>query len=59
MSRGPWPPAPFRRGHLLAFRRDEMDDDPEDVLRLAIRAEYDGHPPDNVRRWLEEQGVPV
>jgi hypothetical protein len=43
----------------LAFRRDEIDDDPGDILRLAIRAEYDGHPPDHVRRWLEEQGVPV
>jgi hypothetical protein len=43
----------------LAFRRDEMDDDPGDILRLAIRAEYDGHPPENVQRWLEEQGVPV
>jgi hypothetical protein len=43
----------------LAFRRDEMDDNPGDILRLAIRAEYDGHPPENVRRWLEEQGVPV
>jgi hypothetical protein len=43
----------------LAFRRDEIDDDPGDILRLAIRAEYDGHPPDNVQRWLEEQGVPI
>ena len=43
----------------LAFRRDEMDDDPGDILRLAARAEYDGHPPDNVRGWLEDQGVPV
>jgi hypothetical protein len=43
----------------LAFRRDEMDDDPGDILRLAIRAEYDGKPPDNVRAWLEEQGVAV
>jgi hypothetical protein len=43
----------------LAFRRDEIDDDPGDILRLAIRAEYDGNPPDNVRSWLEEQGVPV
>jgi hypothetical protein len=43
----------------LAFRRDEIDDDPADILRLAIRAEYDGHPPENVRSWLEEQGVPV
>ena len=43
----------------LAFRRDEMDEDPGDLLRLAARAEYDGNPPDNVRAWLEEEGVPV
>jgi len=43
----------------LAFRRDEMGDDPGDILRLAVRAEYDGHPPEKVHRWLEEQGVPV
>jgi hypothetical protein len=43
----------------LAFRRDEIDDDPASLLRLAARAEYDGHPPDNVRAWLEEQGVSV
>src|SRR5215211_894449 len=43
----------------LAFRRDEVDDDPADLLRLAARAEYDGHPPDNVRAWLDEQGVAV
>jgi hypothetical protein len=43
----------------LAFRRDELDDNPGDILRLAIRAEYDGHPPDNVRGWLEDQGVPI
>lgn len=43
----------------LAFRRDEMDDDPGDILRLAARAEYNGHPPDNLREWLDAQGVPV
>jgi hypothetical protein len=43
----------------LAFRRDEFDDDPHDLLRLAARAEYDGHPPDHVRAWLEDQGVEV
>jgi hypothetical protein len=43
----------------LAFRRDEMDDDPDDLLRLAARAEYDGTPPDHVRQWLEERGVEV
>ena len=41
----------------LAFRRDELDDDPDDILRLAARAEYDGSPPDNVTTWLEERGV--
>jgi hypothetical protein len=43
----------------LAFRRDEIDDDPADLLRLAARAEYDGDPARNVRAWLEEQGVTV
>ncbi len=43
----------------LAYRRDEIGDDPADILRLAIRAEYDGNPPDNVRAWLEEQGVAI
>ena len=43
----------------VAFRRDEMSDDPADILRLAARAEYDGNPPENVRAWLEEQGVEV
>jgi hypothetical protein len=43
----------------LAFRRDEIDDDRQDLLRLAARAEYDGKPPDNVRAWLDEQGVAV
>jgi hypothetical protein len=43
----------------LAFRRDEIDDDPGDILRLALRAEFDGKPPDNLRAWLEEQGVAV
>ena len=43
----------------LAFRRDELADDPGDILRLAARAEYDGKPPDNLRAWLDQQGVPV
>ncbi len=41
----------------LAFRRDEMDEERVSLLRLAARAEYDGNPPDNVRDWLEQQGV--
>jgi hypothetical protein len=41
----------------LAYRRDEIEDDPEDVLRLAMRAEYDGNPPQNVANWLDQVGV--
>jgi hypothetical protein len=43
----------------LAFRRDELEDDPADLLRLAARAEFDGNPPENVREWLEAQGIEV
>jgi hypothetical protein len=49
----------FAVATYLAFRRDEMDDDPADIVRLAARAEYNGNPPENVRAWLDEQGVPV
>src|SRR5690242_19925439 len=31
----------------LAHRRDEFDDDPVEILRLAARAEFDGKPPAN------------
>jgi hypothetical protein len=43
----------------LAFRRDEFDDDPEDILRLAARAEWKGDPPEVVRDWLADRGVTV
>jgi hypothetical protein len=41
----------------LAHRRDEIDDDRENILRLAARAEFGGDPPEPVREWLAEQGV--
>lgn len=41
----------------LAHRRDELDEDREDLLRLAARAEWDGRPPDHVVEWLEAEGV--
>jgi hypothetical protein len=41
----------------LAHRLDEIDDDEEDLLRLAARAEFEGHPPDNVVVWLSQRGV--
>ncbi len=41
----------------LAHRRDELRDDPDDVLRLAARAEYDGKPPAHIAQWLDEAGI--
>jgi hypothetical protein len=41
----------------LAHRRDEMDDDPADILRLAARAEWRGDPPQAVVDWLADRGV--
>jgi hypothetical protein len=41
----------------LAHRRDEVEAEPTELLRLAARAEFHGEPPEHVARWLEEQGV--
>jgi hypothetical protein len=41
----------------LAHRLDEIDDDEEDLLRLAARAEFDADPPEPVVAWLNERGV--
>jgi hypothetical protein len=43
----------------LAHRRDEFDDDPDDILRLAARAEWQGNPPEAVVDWLADRGVRV
>jgi hypothetical protein len=43
----------------LAYRRDEVGDDPAEILTLAARAEFDGKPPDVVRSWLADRGVRV
>ena len=43
----------------LAFRRDEVTDDRESILRLAARAEFDGDPPVLVADWLADEGVEV
>ena len=43
----------------LAFRRDEIGDDDDDLLRLAARAEYGDNPPEEIRAWLQEAGVAV
>jgi hypothetical protein len=41
----------------LAYRRDELDEEPRALLELAARAEFDDHPPDGVRDLLAERGV--
>jgi hypothetical protein len=43
----------------LAHRRDEISDVREDILRLAARAEFDGHPPEPVAAWLRAEGAVV
>jgi hypothetical protein len=43
----------------LAHRRDEIDDDPEEILALAARSEFDGHPPEPVAAWLSGNGIDV
>ena len=43
----------------LGFRRDEVQEDHVEILRLTVRSEFHGHPPDDVAAWLEERGVNV
>lgn len=43
----------------LAFRRDEIDDEDDDLLRLAARAEYGDDPPQEIVTWLQDAGVAV
>jgi hypothetical protein len=41
----------------VAHRPDEFEDDPDDLLRLAARAEFEGSPPEPVAAWLRDRGV--
>jgi hypothetical protein len=41
----------------LAHRRDEIDEDPVNVLRMATRAEFNGNPPAHVANWLDSAGI--
>jgi hypothetical protein len=43
----------------LAFRRDELDGEPRELLALAARAEFDGRPPAGVGALLADLGVAV
>jgi hypothetical protein len=39
----------------LSFRRDQVDAEPEGLLRRAAEAEFEGSPPPEVERWLSER----
>jgi hypothetical protein len=41
----------------LAHRLDELEDDPDELLRLAARSEFDSRPPESLRAWLESNGI--
>ena len=41
----------------LAHRLDEVDDDSQELLKLAARAELSHPPPEPIRAWLAERGV--
>jgi hypothetical protein len=41
----------------LSFRRDELGADPEELIRLAVRAEFNGQPPQVVIDWLDERNL--
>jgi hypothetical protein len=43
----------------LTYRRTELDRDPQELLRLAARAEFSGHPPEPVASWLAAQGLEI
>lgn len=43
----------------LAYRRDQVEDDRESLIRLAVRAELQPEPSPAVASWLVEQGVDV
>ena len=43
----------------LAHRFDEVEDDPDEILALAARSEFDGRPPAAVEEWLTRNGIEV
>jgi len=43
----------------LAHRPDELDEDPDELLRLAARSEWHGKPPQQVEEWLALNGIDI
>ena len=44
-------------GWGTVYRRDEVNEEREELLRPAIKAEFGGHPPAIVEQWLSEEGL--
>jgi hypothetical protein len=43
----------------LSFRRDELHADPRALLQLAVRAEWEGDPPEPVVEWLDDRNLKI
>src|ERR1700749_1426355 len=43
----------------LSFRRDELHADPRELIRLAVRAEWQGEPPEPVVEWPDDRNLKV
>src|SRR6185437_8911429 len=43
----------------LSFRRDELHEDPRELIRLAARAEWNGELPAAVTDWLDDHNLPL
>jgi hypothetical protein len=41
----------------LSYRRDELHAQPEELIALAARAEWEGELPGVVRDWLDERAI--
>ena len=41
----------------LSYRRDELQAEPAQLIRLAVRAEWEGEPPAAVTDWLDERNL--
>jgi hypothetical protein len=41
----------------LSYRRDELHEDPRELIRLAARAEWNDEPPAAVTDWLDDHNV--
>ncbi|MGH2892747.1 MAG: hypothetical protein ACRDPM_05685 [Solirubrobacteraceae bacterium] len=41
----------------LSYRRDELHEDPRELIRLAARAEWNEEPPGAVTDWLDDHNV--